>query len=188
MEKELNLDLRAGLPEALQVLLKEFPRDIWESHENFDGLTRFWLERHMMFRQVLDRLQSEAEAVLDGKMDQMGYRRNTQRLAGFFLNQLHGHHQVEDHHYFPKLNALEPRLDRGFEILDGDHHALDHYLHALADGTNAMLQADQAGFTDTAGALHKQLLTFTPFLNRHLLDEEDLIVPVILKHGENLEG
>ncbi len=186
MEKSIALDERDRLPDALRVLLAEYPRDIWQSHRNFDGLTRFWLERHLMFRQALARLRDEAEAALDGRVDPDRYRQNTARLAGFFLNQLHGHHMIEDHQYFPQLSALESRLGRGFEILDADHHQLDGHIHGLADRTNAMLQAPAQGFNDAAGALHIALEGFEPFLDRHLLDEEDLVVPVILKHGAGL--
>lgn len=182
------LDRRDGLPDALRVLLAEYPRDIWQSHRNFDGLTRFWLERHLMFRQALDRLRSEAEATLDGRMDPDRYRQNTARLAGFFLNQLHGHHMIEDHHYFPQLSALEAPLARGFEILDADHHMLDGHIQGLADQTNAMLRAETAGFTTATGTLHGALAGFEGFLDRHLVDEEELVVPVILKHGSRLEG
>lgn len=188
MSDLLSLDRRDGLPDALRVLLADYPRELWESHGNFDGLTRFWLERHLMFRELLARLRDEAEAAMDGNVDPRAYQRQTARLAGFFLNQLHGHHQIEDHHYFPQLSALETRLARGFEILDADHHVLDAQIHALADHTNRLLQADPGALTDPAGALHGALERFTPFLNRHLEDEEELIVPVILKHGHSLEG
>jgi len=48
-----DLRHRKGLPDALRVLLEQYPRALWESHQNFDGLTRFWLERHLMFRRAL---------------------------------------------------------------------------------------------------------------------------------------
>jgi iron-sulfur cluster repair protein YtfE (RIC family) len=183
MSNETTLDMRTGLPDALRILLAESPRDLWQAHQNFDGLVRFWMERHLMFRQALTRLQSDAEAALDAKADPMAYRRNTQRLAGFFLNELHGHHQIEDVHYFPKLTKMEPRLDHGFELLDGDHKMLDGYLNDLADKTNDMLRANAADFIDTTATLRDTLVPFERFLDRHLIDEEDLIVPVLLRDG-----
>jgi len=188
MDENTALDQRDRLPDALRVLLTGYPGDIWESHVNFDGLTRFWLERHLMFRELLGKLEAGAEAALDRRIDAQLYRHQTQRLAGMFLNQLHGHHMIEDHHYFPQLSALEPKLARGFEILDADHHALDGHIHALAETTNAMLRADAPAFEAETGVLHTALAGFGRFLDRHLTDEEDLIVPVILKHGAALEG
>lgn len=182
------LEHRTGLPDALKVLLAEYPRDLWQAHANFDGLTRFWLDRHLMFRRALAQLQAEAEAALDGRTDPHRYQHSTARLAGFFLNQPHGHHQIEDHHDFPQLAAFEGRLNDGFTILDADHHALGGYIHALADAANGVLQAAPAALITPAGALHKALNGFAPFLDRHLVDEEDLVVPVILAHGARLEG
>jgi hemerythrin-like domain-containing protein len=183
-----DLETRSGLPDALRVLVEGYPRDIWESHRNFDALTRFWLERHLMFREVLGRLTAETEAYLDNGRDAEAYGRQMARLAGFFLNQLHGHHQIEDAHYFPTLSALDARLTGGFELLDSDHHALDGHLRGLADDTNAMLRAisQGTGARDAAGVLRGRLRGFGGFLDRHLEDEEDLVIPTILHYAPRL--
>lgn len=182
-----DLDTRTGLPDALRVLLEQYPRDMWQAHPNFDGLTRFWMERHLMFRDLMTRLQTETRNVIDRKGDPQQIAQRSARMTGFLIDQLHGHHGIEDAHYFPQLQAMEPRLRRGFEILDADHHALDAHLQALATGTNAMLRAIAAAQgidpRDAAGALERQLTEFETFLDRHLTDEEDLVVPVILHHG-----
>jgi len=182
------LESRAGLPDALRVLLEQYPRNLWEAHHNFDGLTRFWLERHLMFRQILGQLQGETQAFLDGNVAPQAHAGRTAQLADFLITQLHGHHQIEDHHYFPQLAASETRLARGFEILDADHHALDAHLHGLAEDTNALLRAIADGklARDPAGVLEARLGLFGQFLDRHLTDEEDLVVPVILHHGFRL--
>ena len=86
-------------------------------------------------------------------------------------------------HYFPKLTKMEPRLDHGFELLDGDHKMLDGYLNDLADKTNDMLRSNAADFIDTTATLRDTLVPFERFLDRHLIDEEDLIVPVLLRDG-----
>jgi len=184
-----TLETRTGLPDALRVLLEDYPRESWESHPNFDGLTRFWLERHLMFREILARLQTDAEAMLDRRIAPRAYGQRLSRLGGMFLNELHGHHMIEDHQYFPMLSGRETRLAAGFELLDADHHALDGHLNALADAANAVLRGLGAGdATDDTGRLHAALGGFAPFLDRHLVDEEDLVVPVILKHGPDLHG
>jgi hypothetical protein len=182
-----RLEQREGLPEALKVLLHEHPRPLWQSHRNFDGLTRFWLERHLMFRELGVRLVAETEGFLENATDARLYGGRMSRLAGFLINELHGHHHVEDEHYFPVLSGLEPRLAHGFDLLDADHHALDGHLHGLADAANAALRTLQSGpapaARDAAGALHGRLQGFGGFLERHLTDEEDLVVPVILQHA-----
>ncbi|SPJ24274.1 hemerythrin domain-containing protein [Palleronia abyssalis] len=187
-EEEIQaLEKREGLPDALRVLVDELPRGTWEAHPNFSPLTRFWLQRHLMFREILERLQGGTRGYLDGLMDADQYGRNTARMAQFFLQELHGHHSIEDHHYFPALTGLDGRLEKGFLILDADHHALDGHLNGLAEGTNAMLRGlSGADPKREAGLLDDRLTEFGTFLDRHLTDEEDLVVPVILKYAPEI--
>lgn len=178
MDKLYELTDREGLPQALQVLLDAFPRDQWAAHANFAGLVAFWLERHQMFRQLCAMMGEDAEAVVDGRMDPQKMMARLSRYGSMLLESLHGHHQIEDMHYFPLLRARETRLDRGFDILDRDHHAMDGLLNRFAEGANGVLR----GQTE-AGHFRAELAGFEALLLRHLADEEDLIVPVILKHG-----
>jgi iron-sulfur cluster repair protein YtfE (RIC family) len=182
-----DLATRTGLPDALRVLVEELPREVWESHANFDALTRFWLDRHLMFRKVLGQLLDGNRAYLDAAADPRRYAQETSHYAGFLLNQLHGHHQIEDHHYFPQLQGLDPRLEKGFALLDSDHHALDGHIQGLADTTNGFLQGfGQAEERDRAARLGTALGQFETFLDRHLVDEEELVVPVILTYAPAL--
>lgn len=81
-------------------------------------------------------------------------------------------------HYFPKLVGYESSLARGFEILDRDHHAMDSLLNGFATAANGVLQGKEE-----PGEFHKTMSEFETLLLRHLEDEEDLIVPILLKHG-----
>ena len=175
---ETDLRMRAGLPEALRALLEAYPRADWQAHPNFAGLVEFWLDRHLMFRRLTGALREDAEAAVDRRMDPQAHAARLSRYGGMLVSQLHGHHQIEDMHYFPVLTRLETPLGRGFEILDRDHHALDDLLARFTESANAVLQG-QSG----PGPFHEELLSFERFLHRHLEDEEELIVPVILKHG-----
>ena len=181
-----DLAQREKLPDALRVLLEHYPRALWESHQNFDGLTRFWLERQLMFRRALAQWQEDTRGFLDKGRDARAHGQMTARIGGFLINELHGHHQIEDAQYFPTLAAAEKRLAHGFDLLDADHHALDHQLAGLTDAANAHLRALQdrgADTTASAGAMLTRLDGFERFLDRHLIDEEELVVPVILHHA-----
>jgi hemerythrin-like domain-containing protein len=183
----LTLETRAGLPEALRVLLDEIPRETWEAHPEFGGMVQFWLERHLMFRQLLGQLRADAEDAIDRRIDLQGYGPRLSRFGGVFLNQLHGHHQIEDAHYFPQLVTLDRRIEAGFGMLDADHHALHGHLDTFAEGANAVLSrlSDEPAAREAVGDFHALLGGFHQMLDRHLTDEEDLIVPVILKTGFN---
>jgi iron-sulfur cluster repair protein YtfE (RIC family) len=180
MKDPLDLDRRTGLPDALRILAEKYPREIWETHPEFNALTRFWLDRHLMFRRLQGMLIAETETYLDRTADPARYAANLSGLAGTFLNELHGHHGIEDAHYFPLLASRDARLTSGFELLDSDHHALDAGLHGLADRTNAVLRSPAAV---PAEALRVDLVRFEALLDRHLIDEEELVVPMILEYA-----
>ncbi|MCB5199602.1 hemerythrin domain-containing protein [Loktanella sp. TSTF-M6] len=180
-----DLDTRKGLPDALRVLLETYPRDGWTRDPGFDGLIRFWLDRHMMFRRLMAEMETGTELLLDRKTAPDAFARQLSRYGGMFVNGLHEHHTIEDAHYFPRLRAKDKRIDRGFDILDADHHALDGHLNAFADTANATLRQldDRDRLQSQAGAFRDRLSDMARLLNRHLIDEEELIVPVILKFG-----
>lgn len=183
-----TLTSRSGLPEELRLLADKYPRDMWQGHANFSELTAFWLDRHGMFRELKARLITDSQSFLDGGADPMRFASGLSRLTGFFLENLHGHHSIEDHHYFPQLAPLDPRIARAFELLDGDHHALHDHLNALADATNAVLRPAQEGaaLIDPTAKLLTVQEALSGFLERHLLDEEDVVVPLILEYGPDL--
>src|SRR6056297_106083 len=181
---DLSLTARDGLPEALRVLLADYPRDGWQAHPQFQGLVSFWLERHMMFRQLMAHMTRETEAFLDADRDAAGFAQGVARYGGTFVNQLHGHHQIEDHHYFPILRDRDARIERGFDLLDADHHALDGILNRFVEQANGAIQG--VGGKDPrlgAGLFRDGLIELESLIDRHLTDEEDLIVPVILRDG-----
>ena len=182
MEK-LDLKSRDALPEALRVLYHEYPRDMWATDPNFHGLVSFWLDRHIMFRRLLSAMTTATEDVLD-KGDPNRFAAAISQYGSTFVQQLHGHHQIEDMHYFPILVQKDARLVRGFDILDKDHHEIDPILASFVDVANLALKSlDGPKLIDGAGALHKELAVVTRDLDRHLVDEEELVVPVILRYG-----
>ena len=182
---DLSLENRAGLPDALRVLAEQYPRTDWEHDPGFEGLLRFWLDRHLMFRKILNQMTTEAEKMLDHAMDPQTYAAHLARYGGIFVEQLHGHHTIEDTHYFPKLIDLDPRVSKGFDILDRDHHAIDGYLNSFVGAANNVLQTrDQVlKMTSATEALRQELIKLERLLDRHLIDEEELVVPVVLKYG-----
>ena len=172
------LSTRTGLPDALRVLERAFPRMSWESHPNFGELVRFWMDRHLMFRQITQTLHEDALAAEAGTMDPATHANRLSRYGSLLVNELHNHHQIEDHHYFPQLVGLVPEIDRAFDLLETDHESIDPMLHDLTAEMNAVLQGG-----GPVGRFDEALLAFDRLLDRHLTDEEEIIVPVILKSG-----
>lgn len=181
-EQDLSLEARNGLPEPLRVLLRDYPREAWEAHPQFGGLVQFWLERHMMFRKLMAMLEDDALAMLDRSLEPRAYAGRLSRFGGMLVQQLHGHHQIEDLHYFPTLVGLDARISSGFDILDKDHDALGGLIDQFTLSANGVLQrAEQdAAVREQAAGFLDELTGFQRLLDRHLNDEEELVVPVIL--------
>ena len=187
----LALARRNGWPDDLRVLIARYPREQWQGHANLGEMARFWLSRHDMFRELAGMIQEIETQFRDGRLPPAEFPRQFVPRLQFLLQQLGVHHQIEDLHYFPIFRAADARLARGFDVLEGDHHAIHADMAATADNANALLRA-LSGDADTlrrrgddyaaaSAALLKGLI-------RHLDDEEDLIVPLILDRGEDALG
>lgn len=181
----LALAARHELPDALRVLLAEYPRNGWVHDPGFDGLVRFWLDRHIMFRRILGDLLQSTETLLDHRTSPEDYAVFVAHQGGMFVNGLHEHHTIEDTYYFPKLAKQDARIAKGFDILDKDHHDIDGRLAGFVDAANAVIRHadDRDRLQSVAGAFRADLNTLERLLDRHLVDEEELVVPVILKYG-----
>jgi hypothetical protein len=187
----LHLETRAKLPDDLRYLVEKYPRGEWQAHDNIRGMAGFWLQRHDMFRDMGGLLTAAIGDYREGRKD-------AKQFAGFFaprlnhfLGNLDGHHNVEDHHYFPIFAAAETRLKRGFEVLDADHHLIHDALERNAEAANGFLRAlqdneDKQRFA--ADAYADENARLIAMLKRHLDDEEDLIIPLILDRGDQALG
>ena len=187
----LALAHRNGWPNDLRVLLARFPREQWQDHANLGAMARFWLSRHAMFRELANMIFGIEAGFREGALSAAEFPRQLVPRLQFLLSQLNAHHQIEDLHYFPIFLAADARLARGFDVLEGDHHAIHADMAATAETANALLRAladntdelTRCGddYATASGALRKGLI-------RHLDDEEDLIVPLILERGEAALG
>jgi hypothetical protein len=182
------LATRPGLPEDLKLLVAQFPRETWASHANLGDTAQMWLGRHDMFRKVGGMLSGAISDWREERVDSDGFARFFVPRLNWFLGNLDGHHNVEDHHYFPVFRRAESRLERGFDILDQDHHVIHAALEANAEAAGAFLKALEAGgdrirYAGEAYADENERLI--RLLMRHLDDEEDLIIPVILDRSES---
>ena len=183
----LDLESRTGWPEDLGVFLERYPRAVWAEHPNLGMLARFWLDIHNGFRSFGDRLKASAEEFREGQVTPDRFRSSFAPRLETFLSHLNGHHQIEDFQFFPLFSAAEPRLAKGFEVLEKDHHIIHGAMDRMVDTANAFLQTptgdeDRMRFAgDDYVEAGERLIRM---LGRHLGDEEDLIIPLILERGE----
>ena len=188
-ENPNDLDTRLGLPEDQRFLLEAHPRETWAGHENLGGLMRFWLSRHDGFREMGAGLDSLISDFREGNVAAPDLAPLLVPRLQVFLGELHHHHLIEDHHYFPVFAAAEKRMVRGFELLENDHEVIHARIEAVAESANSLLRDLQGADTDrirlAADAYAGESGRLISGLMRHLGDEEDLIVPLVLERGED---
>ncbi len=188
-----DLDSRDGWPDELRVLLKQYPRETWRSSPS--QMARFWLDKHDAFREQGRLLGFAGEEFRAGTRGAVDFGAWIAPRLQAYLSALHGHHQIEDFHYFPAFRAAEQRLATGFDALARDHEQLHAGIVEIVETVNAFLttirESESGGgsattdaqrragerYADTADALLERL-------ERHLDDEEDLIIPVMIDRGE----
>jgi hemerythrin-like domain-containing protein len=184
---DLDIDHRAGWPDDLRLFLDRFPRAGWTSHANLGGHMRLLLDIHGGFRRFGNTLQAATLQFREGTVTADHFRSWFAPRLNMFLSHLNGHHQIEDHQFFPTLAAAEPRLARGFDTLEKDHEVIHATMDRLVETANRFLQTPEGdgdklrfagdAYADTTGRL-------LILLDRHLDDEEDLIIPLALARGE----
>lgn len=180
-----HIQTRAGLPSEMQALLRDLPRDDWPGHPHFRRPTAQWMRAHEGFRMLGAVLERDSERFLDGHLDGQVYARRVADLGHSLVRSLHGHHTWEDRTFFPELEAADPRFADGLAMLEADHVALDGLIDEVTHHGNrvvklATLAPDQ--MREDAGPLRDVAERMNGFLDRHLTDEEDLVVPIVLHH------
>ncbi len=181
---------RTGLPSEFVWLREGFPRDRW-TDVALPPVAAHWLQMHDGFRRagaLMDQLVAARRA------DRVGVRAFHDGLLptlANFLQHLDGHHNIETGHYFPQFRRVEPRIAAGIDLLDRDHDAVHAHLEILAACGNAFHQAVRAGdaaTADDAAQMADALTEASQPLLRHLDDEEDIVIPLMARHGDAFQA
>jgi hypothetical protein len=184
----LDLDHRAGWPDELCVLLKQHPRESWSSKPT--PLAQFWLDVHASFRHECQALETRTADYRAERLSPQQFGLWAAPRVQNLISHLHGHHQIEDYHYFPSFRSAEPRLANGFETLERDHATLNAGIRDVVETINAFIAALRVAEAGDVGAkkhiadrfVESSMLLYRR-LGRHLDDEEDLIIPLMIERG-----
>lgn len=170
-------------PNELKFLLERHPRATWPTSRS--ATAAFWLDVHERLRRDCAGLRQAGDDYLRGRHTAAQLAAvAAPRLRGL-VAAMQGHHQIEDHEYFPAFRRTEPRLGPGFDWLEAEHSALlrdvEAALAALAElrATTEARDGELAArrYVAAADALCERLV-------RHLRDEEDLVVPLLIERGD----
>ncbi len=179
------LDARSGLPEAHRWLLETYPRLRWRDAE-LGEVARFWLQMHGSFRHKQAEMARQVAAWRAGG-DLVAFHRGLIPTLQAYLHHLDGHHRVESGHYFPVMRRVEPRISVGIDLLDADHDAIHGQLEALFKAGLGFHQALAGGAPDAAdraARLSDVVERTSRQTDRHLEDEEDIVIPLIQRHAD----
>lgn len=180
-----DIDTRTGWPDELKTLLNRFPRDTWRSGGN--EMTEFWLDKHDYFRHQAAAMSETATRFRNERLQAQEFAAWLVPRLQAFLGALHGHHQIEDFHYFPAFREAEKSLAPGFDVLASDHELMHKAIGEVVETTNGFLQtlsdssanARDAQMSAAEKYIETSERTFRRLV-RHLSDEEDLIIPIML--------
>jgi hypothetical protein len=180
-----SIDERQGLPAEMQTLLRDYPRETWPDHPNFARSVQNWMGAHTMFRQLGEICHSDTEMYLNKDLSPTEYAGRLGHFGNLLVANLHGHHGWEDQEFSPEIESVDARFRHGLRLLEDDHHVLDDVLSRFTNSANRtikLIQLDETQAHEEASALNDTSAEIERFLERHLTDEEHLVVPVLLHH------
>jgi hypothetical protein len=183
-----DLFQRTGLPARFRYLEDQCARAAWPELA-IHPTARRWLQVHDWFRGMAQGLVDLGDARREGRIEAVAYRAAAMPRLRQFLGNLEGHHHHESEGYFPALAAAEPAMRQGFELLDRDHEAIHALLAATAEAAVALNQVYAADMLRSkADALAGAVEALVIPVRRHLLDEEEIVVPVLTLRGDPVAG
>jgi hypothetical protein len=171
---------RTKLPGEWLYLAREFPRERWPELSP-NSTAAHWLDLHEGFRFVQRHLSELGTAWREQKIEFAPFRDRFVSGLGQYLHGMQVHHGLESTAYFPQFQAIEPRLSRGFDLLETDHHEIDRILFELAEAGRALRAVDPD--SDGARGAAENAISIVEGASmpiaRHLRDEEDLVIPLL---------
>ncbi|MGL1920594.1 MAG: hemerythrin domain-containing protein [Hyphomicrobiales bacterium] len=182
---ENHVKKRDGLSPTIKKTLLESTREDWPKHRRYQGMAGFWLNIHRNLLQGTNQLADGFESLLDTPpseiQDEINARK-LQQMGNQVISHLHHHHEIEDHNYFPQFIQLYPNMEHAINLLDGDHKILDQ---ALQDTQLALvdMMAQKPVDRDMIAQVAKGSRALEKIITRHLWDEEEIIIPILLEHG-----
>ena len=161
--------------------LQRHPRAAWRTDPS--PAARFWLEIHDGFRRESDGLVALLEEHR-GRRDAAELAIVSGRRLESMIARLRGHHEIEEFEYFPAFRALEPKLAPGLDVLASDHARLQRQVEQALAALSELIAAVENDAAATPWATDRYAARTGELcraLARHLDDEEELIIPLLLE-------
>ena len=185
-----HVEQRTEIDAALRSSLFDIPRSEWQSFPRFRGEAEFWTQIH----EGLLKASATLPAWI-GQFQELGDEAAMGQLApriaglgGRLVEHAHGHHHIEDYHFFPAFLRLFPQLEHPLEMLDGDHKVLSQVLDDLEAAVEAFPVAPEGSGKAMVDAWLQGAERLAPAAERldalfirHIGDEEEICIPAMLQ-------
>jgi hypothetical protein len=162
--------------------LERHPRAAWRTDPS--PTARLWLEIHDGFRRESDGLVALLDEHRGRRAAELAVVSG--RRLDSLIARLRGHHEIEDFEYFPAFRALEPKLAPGLDMLASDHARLQRLVDAALAARSELLAAVEHDTAATPWAIDRYASRTGELcraLGRHLHDEEELVIPLLLERS-----
>ena len=185
VEKAWQVEQRKGLPAVIKDLLLPLERDQWSQHARYGGKASFFMQYHGDLLATAAYLKQSLQTLLDSSQLVFNWQHLKEPLsaAQYLVDRAHNHHSIEEQVYFPQFRKIMPQLSKGIDLLDKDHQSLDLALDDLSTKVmNMVMTMNQEDIIDKqqVKALTDNVLHLQRILQRHLHDEEEVIIPIFL--------
>jgi len=185
-----HVEKRKAISSPLRQAMFDIPREAWPSYPRFRGEAEFWTQIHEGLLSASADLPARLKLLMETDdpdlMRQMAAR--IARFGGNLVHHAHGHHHIEDHHFFPGFLAMFPQLGHALEMLDGDHKVLGEVLDDLEAAVRAFPAAPQGSDREQREALLAGAQRMLPAAERldalfirHIGDEEEICIPAMIR-------
>jgi hypothetical protein len=187
---ENHVEKRAGLSATLKAQLQE-PLD---ANTQYHGEAAFWLQIHQGLLKTSATLPNWCERFLAEKTTDRLYLMAPRicNLATQLVQHAHGHHHIEDDHFFPVFLRAFPQLANPIDLLEKDHEILSVVLDDIENATKELSHVSQNATSQITTAEKSDLFTKTEQLQkaasrldrlfiRHIGDEEEICLPTLMR-------
>ena len=185
---ENHVEKRGAISPVLRSRLFDIPRETWRGDPRLRGEPEFWLQIHEGLLEAAAQLPLWAGDLLE-ETEETRLRQFAPRVAGLgaqLAHHAHGHHHIEDHHFFPVFLRAFPQLEHPLALLDGDHKVLAEVLHGIETAVQQMVLAIQQGsgrdgLLKASEAMLEAGGRLDRLFRRHIADEEEICIPAMFE-------
>jgi len=184
--KEFHVSLRKGLAPAILKPLDPFLEDF--NRNKLFGEARFWTHIHRELLGGSAALPAYCMQMLEAPkgFDAQSSGQKLAAIASQLVSHAHGHHHIEDEHFFPVFLQRFPSLADPIDLLENDHgilgETLDTMERAIANLT-ATVRGEKVQHSElmrATEALHAAASDLDRLFVRHIGDEEEICLPVLM--------